>query len=60
MSRAMAQQSTQVFETGEERTVAQQVSGGILVTAKMIAQGTLGVGVVAMGALFMPGVLFTE
>jgi len=58
-SQAMAQQSTQVFETGEERTVAQQVSGGILVTAKMISQGTLGVGLLAMGALFMPG-MFDE
>ena len=60
MSRAMAQQSTQVFETGEERTVAQQVSGGVLVTAKMVAQGTLGVGMLAMGAIFMPGIVFKE
>lgn len=60
MSQAMARQSTQIFETGEGRTVTEQVSGGILVAAKMVAQGVVGVGLVGLGALFMPGAFFEE
>lgn len=66
----VARQSTQIFTTGDNHTVAQKVSGGILVVKKMVSQGTLATpppmskasqwvmgAVFFIGALVAPGVI---